>query len=290
MCGSTRSLITSGISFLDEPATFNKFWPSATHIVGKDILRFHAVIWPAMLKSVGIAPPRRIFAHGFWTINGRKFSKSLGDVINPDYLIGRYGLDPLRYYMFRAFPFGADGDFSEINLVERNNSELAKGLGNLLQRTTSMISKYCHGVIPGLGSPDEMDDELPRAAASFVSEICLAFDDLAFSKVLDAIWEFIRRLNIYLNARKPWELAGSDDQALLEKTLAHAAEGLRFLTTSVTPFMPGSGKEMAARLGFDEVPKTASLVWGGTLAGAQVREGEPLFRMLELPEPSSAEF
>jgi methionyl-tRNA synthetase len=280
----------TGINFLERPAEFDKFWPAATHIVGKDILRFHAVIWPAMLKSAGIPPPQRVFAHGFWTVNGRKFSKSLGNVIKPDYLIEKYGLDPLRYYMFRAFPFGADGDFSEINLVQRNNSELAKGLGNLLQRTTAMITKYCDGVIPALGSPEELENELARAAASSLSEISLAFDNLAFNKALDAIWELIRKLNVYVNTRKPWVLAQGKEGASLERTLAHVAEGLRFLSTLVTPFMPGSGNSMAERLGLNEVPGAASLVWGNTLAGVRVRQGQPLFKMLEIPDghPSPA--
>ena len=273
----------TGVSFLDEPTKFSKFWPTATHIVGKDILRFHAVIWPAMLKSVGLPAPRRVFAHGFWTVNGKKFSKSLGDVINPDHLIEKYGLDPLRYYMFRAFPFGADGDFSEINLVQRNNSDLANGLGNLLQRTISMLTKYCHGEVPSPGSPGETENELTNAAASIVTEVTLAFENLAFSKALDAIWEFIRKLNVYVNTHKPWLLARDNEQASLERTLAHAAEGLRFLSTLITPFMPDAGNTMAQRLGLSEVPEVASLVWSNTLAHAHVREGPPLFKMLELP-------
>jgi methionyl-tRNA synthetase len=273
----------TGVNFLDRPGDFEKFWPSATHIVGKDILRFHAVIWPAMLRSAGVAPPKKVFAHGFWTVNGRKFSKSLGNALVPDYLIEKYGLGPLRYYMFRAFPFGADGDFSEAHLVERNNSELAKGLGNLLQRTTAMITKYCGGVIPRHSAAAEMEDELARAASLSVSEVSSAFDGLAFSKALDSLWEFIRQLNVYINARKPWALARAGERLLLETTLAHAAEGLRFLSTLIVPFMPGSGEAIAERLGLGEVPSVASLVWGSTLAGARVRQGQPLFGMLEAP-------
>lgn len=280
----------TGINFLDRPAEFERFWPAATHIIGKDILRFHAVIWPAMLKSAGIPPPKQVFAHGFWTVNGHKFSKSLGNAVMPGYLVEKYGVDPLRYYMFRAFPFGADGDFSEAHLVQRNNSELAKGLGNLLQRTTAMITKYCDAVLPAPGAPEQLEGELARAATRALSEISLAFENLAFSKALETIWEFIGKLNVYVNARQPWVLAQGENRALLETTLGHTAEGLRFLSAFVTPFMPGSGHELATRLGMDEVPGVPSLVWGSAPAGVRVKQGAPLFRMLELPDgPASPE-
>src|ERR1051326_4059057 len=138
----------TGCGYLLKPRRFDAFWPGTMHIIGKDILRFHAVLWPAMLKSAGLPPPRIIFAHGFWTVNGQKFSKSLGNAVHPSHLVAKYGLDPFRYYLFRAFPFGADGDLSEIDLVQRNNSELAEGLGNLVQRTVSMIVSYCDGWVP----------------------------------------------------------------------------------------------------------------------------------------------
>ena len=273
----------TGAGLLDAPERFEQFWPAATHIIGKDILRFHAVIWPAMLESAGLKPPRRIFAHGFWMVNGRKFSKSLGNAILPGYLIERYGLDPLRYYMFRETPFGADGDFSEANLVGRNNSELAQGLGNLVQRTVSMIIKYRDGVIPAPAYAGETEYDLARAADATVGRVAAAVEGFAFKDALEAIWEFISRLNVYVNASEPWALMKRGEVAALDTVLAHLGEGLRFLSVLVTPFMPGSGRAIAERVGLDRVPTADALKWGQSLAGRHVKHGPPLFSMLEPP-------
>jgi methionyl-tRNA synthetase len=273
----------TGVGLLDDPERFERFWPAATHIIGKDILRFHAVIWPAMLESAGLRPPRRIFAHGFWMVNGRKFSKSLGNAILPGYLIERYGLDPLRYYMFRETPFGADGDFSEANLVGRNNSELAQGLGNLVQRTAAMIVKYRDGTIPAPATTGEPEATLAGEAAIASRAVAESIEALAFKEALDATWEFIGRLNAYINAREPWALARRREDATLDTVLAHLAEGLRFLSVLVAPFMPDSGRSIAGRVGLDEAPPASTLTWGASLAGNRVEQGPPLFKMLEPP-------
>jgi methionyl-tRNA synthetase len=273
----------TGVGILDEPERFETFWPSATHIIGKDILRFHAVIWPAMLESAGLPPPRRIFAHGFWMVNGRKFSKSLGNAILPGYLVERYGLDPLRYYMFRETPFGADGDFSEANLVGRNNSELAQGLGNLLQRITTMIVKYHDGIIPAPAEVGESETAVAEAAGDAVRAVAESIEGLALKEALDVIWEFISRLNAYVNAREPWALAKRGETAALNTVLAHLAEGLRFLSVLVAPFMPDSAQAIAERLGLGDVPAAYALQWGESLTGRHVKQGPPLFRMLEPP-------
>lgn len=273
----------SGVGLLEDHEQFERFWPSATHIIGKDILRFHAVIWPAMLESAGIRPPRRIFAHGFWMVNGRKFSKSLGNAILPGYLIARYGLDSLRYYMFRETPFGSDGDFSEANLVSRNNSELAQGLGNLVQRTTGMIVKYRDGVIPATTNAGKLEAEMAAGAASVLRAVGNSIEGFSFKEALETIWWYIGRLNTYVNMREPWVLAKHGDAAALDTVLAHLAEGLRFLSVLVTPFMPESGKAIAERVGLNEVPAVDTLTWGQSLAGNRVGQGPPLFRMLEPP-------
>lgn len=276
----------TGIGFLNNHDQFEKFWPTATHIIGKDILRFHAVIWPAILESAGIQQPRRIFAHGFWMINGRKFSKSLGNAILPSYLMERYGLDPLRYYIFRETPFGADGDFSEESLVQRNNSELAKGLGNLVQRVITMVIKYRDGIIPTTFSRENV--HLEEAAKLALHGVSTALEHLAFNKALEAIWDYITCLNTYTNAREPWTLAKRGDAAALDETLAHLVEGLRFISTLVAPFMPGSALTIARRLGLEDVPRVAELTWGHSLANSRVVNGPPLFTMLEASVFNSA--
>ncbi|HEX9962119.1 MAG TPA: class I tRNA ligase family protein, partial [Pyrinomonadaceae bacterium] len=268
--------------FPEEPAKFTRYWDNAVHLIGKDILRFHAVIWLAMLKSADLDLPKRIFAHGFWTVNGRKFSKSLGNAISPLYLIESYGLDPLRYYMFRAFPFGSDGNFSEADLVQRNNSELAQGLGNLVQRTTGMLEKYCRSIVPPAGSPTDAENALAAAAVSVVKDVSAAMDDFAFHRALDRIWNFVAQLNIYTNTREPWNLAQKGETAALNSTLAALAEGIRFLSVLTAPFMPESSWKIAVRFGLRTVPQVADLNWGSSLASNLIKHADPLFPVLEL--------
>jgi methionyl-tRNA synthetase len=274
----------TGAGLLDAPERFETLWPAATHIIGKDILRFHAVIWPAMLESAGLRPPRRIFAHGFWMVNGRKFSKSLGNAVLPGYLVERYGLDPLRYYMFRETPFGTDGDFSEANLVARNNSELAQGLGNLVQRTASMIIKYRDGLIPASANAGELEHKLSRGADATLIRVAGAVESFAFKDALDASWEYISRVNVYVNRRAPWALAKRGEEAALNTVLSYLAESLRFLSTLVSPFMPDSGQAIAERIGLSRPPAAVELTWGESLAGKRVGQGPPLFKMLGPPE------
>jgi methionyl-tRNA synthetase len=271
----------TGIGYLQQPSQFARFWGNSNHLIGKDILRFHAVIFPAMLKSAGIAPPKRIFAHGFWTINGKKFSKSLGNAISPLYLIESYGLDPLRYYMFRAFPFGSDGDFSEADLVQRNNSELAQGLGNLVQRTTAMIEKYSQGIIPLAAQPGESEQKLIRASESVVKDVSIAMENLSLHKALDKTWNFIAQLNSYVNVREPWNLAQTDDSEALNTTLATLAEGIRFVATLTAPFIPDSSKIIAQRLGLADISLLDELIWGNSLAGKFIKHDVPIFPQLE---------
>ena len=273
----------TGVGYLDQPEQFEQYWPSATHIIGKDILRFHAIYWPAMLKSAGLLPPKRIVAHGFWTINGRKFGKSMGNVIRPEYLVDTYGLDPLRFYMLRAFPFGMDGDFSEARLVERNNNELANGLGNLLQRTLTLILRYRDGLIPGPHAEEDLERDLAVLAHRTVQQVNGHLDNLAFKDALDAIWRLVHELNAYINTRKPWVLAREDNDVLLDTTLSFLAEGLRFLSTLVAPFIPRSAETIARRIGLTEVPKVNTLQWGSALTGQRVLEDSILFEKLELP-------
>lgn len=273
----------TGAGFRENPEMFAKYWENVTHIIGKDILRFHAVIFPAMLRSAGIAPPRQIFAHGFWTVNGRKFSKSLGNSIAPEYLIKKYGLDPLRYYMFRAFPFGSDGNFSERDLVQRNNTELAQGLGNLIQRTLTMIEKYCNGVVPESLVTEDLEKEIRSQALVTLQTFSEALDDFAFHKALEIVWNYISLLNNYINTRKPWKLAeneNNEEKELLYSVLAHLIEGLRFISCLVTPFMPTTGKLVARRLGLKNVPQVRELEWGNSLSTVKIEQGDLLFPII----------
>ena len=274
----------TGAGYGTDPERFAQLWPHATHIVGKDILRFHAVVWPALLQAAGIAPPRQVFAHGFWTVNGRKFSKSLGNVILPDYLVGRYGLDAFRYYLLRSGSFGEDSDFSEAALVHRNNTELAHGLGNLLRRTTALLGKYRGGLIPQGGAGAELEAELRSAAEATAIEVHGLFSELAFRPAFDAIWSLVGRLNAYANASAPWKRIKEGDDEGFDTSLAHLAEGLRFLAGLLQPVLLEGAPELARRLGLAAVPAPASLTWGNTLAGLETAGGPPLYPVLELDE------
>jgi methionyl-tRNA synthetase len=191
--------------------------------------------------------------------------------------------------MFRETSFGADGDFSEINLVRRNNSELAQGLGNLVQRVTAMIVKYRNGIIPASVAQEEPEANVTKTAAATVKEVSEAIDKLAFNRALEAIWIYVSRLNLYINSRGPWLLAKRGEDRLLSTVLAQLAEGLRFLSVLVSPFMPTTGYTIATRLGLRDVPKVESLTWGNTLTEKAVKQGQLLFKMLDEPDQIAAD-
>jgi methionyl-tRNA synthetase len=280
----------TGAGLIQNPTQFAELWRGTTHIVGRDILRFHTVHWPAMLMAAGIELPQQVFAHGFWMVNGRKFSKSLGNAIQPRYLIERYGLDALRYYMMRVPPFGEDGNFSETELVQRNNSELAHGLGNLMHRTTAMLVRYCDGRIPSR-VPDFVEGaEIAQHAAKTVATVDRAISALAFHSALEATEAFVAELNRYVDTRSPWRLAAAGKVDEAGQVLATLAESIRFLSTLVAPFMPQTAAKMAAVLGLPAIPQFHELVWGSAPDGRSVRQSAPLFGILEplietKPEP-----
>jgi methionyl-tRNA synthetase len=222
-----------------EADMYKRFWPADLHMVGKDILRFHAVYWPAFLMAAGITPPRRIFAHGWWTNEGQKISKSLGNVIDPYELIQTYGLDPMRYFMLREVPFGNDGDFSRTAMIHRINGELANGLGNLAQRSLSMINKNCGAAVPKCGMLTEADRALLGKAEALLGQVRVEMDAEAFHKALDHLWFVIAAGNRYVDEQAPWALKKTDPPRM-ETVLYVLAEVLRHLAILIQPFMPAS--------------------------------------------------
>jgi methionyl-tRNA synthetase len=218
---------------------YRRFWPADLHMVGKDILRFHAVYWPAFLMAAGLEPPRRVFAHGWWTNEGQKISKSLGNVIDPLALIERYGLDPVRYFLLREVPFGQDGDFSHQAMVNRLNSDLANDFGNLAQRVLSMIHKNCAGQLPAPGGLADADKALLASAGKLLGEIRSEISQQSFHKALDALWSVIGDGNRYVDSQAPWTLRKTD-QARMNTVLYVLAEVIRQLAILCQPFMPQS--------------------------------------------------
>lgn len=229
----------TALGYPDEGADlFKKFWPADVHMVGKDILRFHAVYWPAFLMAADIAPPKKVFAHGWWTIEGQKMSKSLGNVIAPEDLVNTYGLDQSRYFLLREVPFGSDGDFSHDQAITRINADLANGLGNLAQRTLSMIAKNCDGKVPAHGDFTAEDKTLLKEAQELlVPSVRKEFDRYAFNRGLETIWKLVNAANAYIDVQAPWGLKKTDParMATVLYVLAETIRCLGIIMQSVTP-------------------------------------------------------
>ncbi len=227
---------------------YRTFWPADLHMVGKDIVRFHAVYWPAFLMGADIAPPRRIFAHGWWTNEGQKISKSLGNVIEPHDVVARYGLDPVRYFLLREVPFGNDGDFSHRAMVNRLNGDLANDLGNLAQRVLTMIARNCDGKLPDPGVATDDDAALLDRAHRLGDELRARLDVQAFHEGLEAVWVVVRAANAYVDHQAPWALRKTDP-ARMGAVLYVVAETLRHLALVLQPYMPGAMGQLLDQLG-----------------------------------------
>ena len=235
--------LTNYITAVGYPDTesdrFKQFWPADLHMVGKDILRFHAVYWPAFLMAAGIEAPKRIYAHGWWTNEGEKISKSLGNIIDPHALVETYGLDPVRYFLMREVPFGNDGDFSHRSMIHRMNGDLANDLGNLCQRVLSMIAKNCSGRVPPRGDFTQADNALLDKAVGLIAALRRSMGKQQFHSALIEIWEVVGDANRYVDTQAPWALRKTDP-ARMETVLYVLAETIRCIGLYVQPFMPAA--------------------------------------------------
>jgi methionyl-tRNA synthetase len=228
-----------GYPVAGEGSPYARFWPADLHLVGKDILRFHAVYWPAFLMAAGLAQPKRVFAHGWWTIEGQKMSKSLNNAIPPSQLIETYGLDQTRYLLMAEVPFGNDGDFSHAAAVRRINADLANGIGNLAQRTLTLIQKNCGGAVPEYGNFSNSDNDLIGSAQAIYRNIEGYIDHQLFHEALRTIWSLISDADVYIDTNAPWALKKTDP-ARMATVLYVLAEILRSLGIVLQPFMPES--------------------------------------------------
>ncbi|MEO1018904.1 MAG: methionine--tRNA ligase [Pseudomonadota bacterium] len=233
----------AALGYPDTEGAYDTFWPADLHMVGKDILRFHAVYWPAFLLSAGLEPPKRVFAHGWWTNEGQKISKSVGNIIDPYALIGTYGLDQTRYFLMREVPFGNDGDFSDDAMIRRTNSDLANDYGNLAQRVLSMIARNCDGKVPAPGAFTAEDEALLSAAAEILDRAREAIAIPAPHRALEQIWEVVGSANRYVDAQAPWTLRKTDP-ARMVTVLYVLAETIRRLAILTQPIMPDSSSRM----------------------------------------------
>ena len=242
----------TGVGFPDvQSPMFKRYWPADVHIIGKDIVRFHAVYWPAFLMSAGVAPPKRVFGHGFLYNRGEKMSKSVGNVVDPFVLVGDYGVDPLRYFLLREVPFGQDGNYSRDGIVQRINADLANDLGNLAQRSLSMIAKNCGGMMPAPGELTQADETILAAADGALARVEQAIDDFAIHRAIEIVWALIADANRYFAGGEPWAHKKSNPQRM-ETILYVTAEVLRQIAILVQPVMPASAGRLLDQLG---VPK-----------------------------------
>jgi len=262
------------------------FWPADHNMVGKDILTTHAVYWSTMLKAIGLEPPKNIFAHGWWTMNGQKMSKSLQNVVEPNQLIDQFGVDVIRYFLLREVPFGQDGDFSHKALIGRLNSDLANNLGNLLNRTVNMMEKYFAGVVPTPATNGPEDKALTEKSGEVIAEVRILYNELAYNKILQKIWELVDTTNQYIVKTGPWNLAKTDEgKEQLKTVMYNCAESLRVLGILLNPFMPQSTESMMKQLGvetpIEEQGMSSINDWGGLKPGSQMQKAKQLFPRIE---------
>ncbi|KIH77358.1 methionyl-tRNA synthetase [Geoalkalibacter ferrihydriticus] len=275
----------SALGYPDDPnGHFATFWPADAHVIGKDILRFHTVYWPTFLMAAGIPLPKKVFAHGWWTVEGKKMSKSLMNVVEPNMLVDKYGADAIRYFLMREVPFGLDGDFSHASLVHRINSDLANDLGNLVSRSTAMLSKYFRGELPAAEVQTELDAAFTARFPAAVKLVDGHMNDMAFNKALQATWELISAANKYIDETAPWALAKDPAQSgRLGTVMYNLLEGTRIIALLINPFMPETAAKIMGILGGEKNDLTFAdnEVWGGLQAGTIIAKAAPLFPRIE---------
>ncbi|HPU42172.1 MAG TPA: methionine--tRNA ligase [Acetivibrio clariflavus] len=270
----------------ENDADYKKYWPADVHLVGKEIVRFHTIIWPAMLMALGEPLPKQVYGHGWLLLEGGKMSKSKGNVVDPVILVDKYGVDAIRYFLLREVPFGSDGVFSNEALINRINSDLANDLGNLVSRTVTMIDKYFGGVMPEERQAGDFDEDLKKIVLETPSKVEELLDKLQFSSALSEIWKAISRTNKYIDETMPWKLAKDEsNKARLAGVIYNLAESLRIVSILLQPFMPETPEKIWQQLGIEDksiLEWENSKNWGLYPVGAKVNKGDVIFPRIDI--------
>lgn len=274
----------TALGYPDDKELYDKYWPADVHLVGKEIVRFHTVIWPAILMSLGLPLPKKVLGHGWLLLDGGKMSKSKGNVVDPVKLIDRYGIDALKYFLLREYTFGHDGNYSTEALIKRINSDLANDLGNLVSRTVSMIEKYNSGIVPDAKLEDDYDKSLKSVALAVADKVEAEMDKFAFHSALEEIWVLVRRANKYIDEKMPWVLAKDDAKKdNLDTCLHNLAESIRIVSILIYPFMHSTSDEIRKQMGL----WYADVAWEDAkefemMYQEKVKKGKPLFPRIDV--------